>query len=112
MPPNHIIGHWKETTVGTLGAFNSRLLAYPTNPLVGTGGSVTRSSRFPTLESSGINVLSSPEERAKEPDLNVGRGLLIDETLFGNHGTYRRNIRRIRSEVTRSFSTIFASRSF
>jgi hypothetical protein len=37
VPPNHVVGHRKESTVGTFGALDAWLLADATHPLVGAG---------------------------------------------------------------------------
>ena len=41
VPPNHVVGHRKESTVGTFGALDAWLLADATHPLVGAGWRIT-----------------------------------------------------------------------
>ncbi len=41
VPPNHVVGHRKESTVGTLSALDAWLLADATHPLVRAGWRIT-----------------------------------------------------------------------
>src|ERR687898_918660 len=78
MPANDIVSDRKESTVGTFSAFDARLLAHATNPLVGTGGSVTRPARLAALASTRVHVVTASEERPKQGDLRLRRRCPID----------------------------------
>ena len=73
MPTNHFISHRKKPSMLAVRALDSWLLADTSNPLIAAGGRVTRFSGFPALEPPRINIVSSTEERTKEPDLGVSR---------------------------------------
>ena len=59
VPPNHVVGHWEEATIWTLGALDARLFADASHPFVRAGGGVAGLPGFAALESSRIRVLSS-----------------------------------------------------
>lgn len=73
VPPDDVVGHWKESTIGTLGALDARLLTDAAHPLVRAGGRVARLAGLPTLESAGIYVFATAEQRTEERDLGLGR---------------------------------------
>jgi hypothetical protein len=68
----------REPTVGTLRAFDARLLADASDPLVGTGWRVTSPARFAALESPRVDVVAASEERTEQGDLRFRRRSLID----------------------------------
>ena len=78
VPTNHFVSHRKESTVGTVGAFDARLLADASHPLVGAGGRVTGLAGFPALESPRINIVATAEQRTEQRDLGLRRRCLID----------------------------------
>ena len=62
-----------------LGALDPRLLADPSDPLVGAGGRVARSAGPPALEAAGVHVISPAKAGPEQRDLCLGRGVPIDE---------------------------------
>lgn len=78
VPTYDIVGERKESTIGTLSAFDARLLADASDPLVGTGGRVAGFAGLAALESPRVHVVAASEERSKEGDLCLRRRCLID----------------------------------
>jgi hypothetical protein len=68
----HVINDRKEPTVGTFGAFDARLLAHASDPLIGTCGRVTRPACLAALESSRVHVVAASEERRKRAIFTCG----------------------------------------
>lgn len=85
VPANDVVSDRKEPTVGTFSAFDARLLADATNPLVGTGGRVTGSARFSALKSPGVHVVAASEQRPEQGDLRFGRRRPIDRAIKRGH---------------------------
>ena len=78
VPANDVVCDRKEPTVGTFSAFDARLLAEASNPLVGTCGRVPRPASRAALESPRVHVVAASEERPKKGDLHLRRRCLID----------------------------------
>ena len=85
MPTNYFISDWKKPLMLAIPTFDSRFLTDTSNPLVAASGRVTGLSGFPALEPPRIDIVSSAEERTKQPDLGVRRRVLIDESRFEKH---------------------------
>jgi hypothetical protein len=62
VPANDVICDRKEPTVGTFRAFDARLFADASDPLVGTGWRVTSPARFAALESPRVDIVAASEE--------------------------------------------------
>ena len=71
----------------TVGALDPRLLADATDPFVRAGRCIAGLAGPPALESTWIDVISPPEERAEEGDLHLRRGLMIDAAFGPAHRT-------------------------
>ena len=86
MPADHFVGDLKEAAIRAVRAFDLRLFADATNPFIGAGRRVAGLPGFPTLETAGINILPSPEQRSKQLDLGRRRRMVCDRVagLFQN----------------------------
>ena len=78
VPANDVVRDRKEPTVRTFSAFDARLFAHATDPLVGACGGVARPARFAALESPRVHVVAASEERPEKSDLRLRRRCLID----------------------------------
>ena len=71
MPANDVVGHRKESAIGTLSALDARLLADAAHPLVGARGRIARLARLPALESTRVDVVATAEQRTEQRDLGL-----------------------------------------
>jgi hypothetical protein len=69
---NHIIRDREESPVQAIVAFDPRLLADSKRPFVGTRRTVPRSARLSALESSRVDIISSPKQRSEIRDFRTG----------------------------------------
>src|SRR5438094_6460661 len=65
-------------TVQTLSAFDARLLAHATHPLLGAGGCVACLASLAALESPRVHIVAASKERPEQGDLRFRRRSLID----------------------------------
>jgi hypothetical protein len=71
VPPDYIIGDVQEPAVRAICALDSRFLADAGDPFVPACRSISGFSCSPAFEAARIDVVASPEERAKKRDLGV-----------------------------------------
>src|SRR5882724_1297015 len=88
MPADHVVSDRKKAPIGTVRAFDSRLLTDTTNPFIRAGGRITGFPGLSALEAAGINILSPAKERSKQLYFGGGRRIVCDGGV--------RCIRRIR----------------
>ena len=85
---NHFIGQGKETLVRAVRAFDSRLLADASYPLISARGCVTRAPRLPVLEASRIHIVSSTEQRTEQSDFGLRRRASMHESRLEERRFY------------------------
>ncbi len=79
VPANDVVGHRQEPAVLGLGALDPQFLADAADPLVRAGRCVPRLAGLSPLEAARVDVFAAAKQRAKEPNLQLGRRLLIDD---------------------------------
>src|SRR5215472_18932964 len=77
MPADYIVSNRQKPLVRTIGAFDSRLFANPSYPLVRAHRRIPHLAGLATLKSAWIDIITSSEERTEECDLILGRRELI-----------------------------------
>jgi hypothetical protein len=85
MPADHVVGNRQEAAVWTSGAPDLGLLAHAWRPLVATGGLIARLAGSSALEATRIDIVAPTEERTKQGDLGLRRGVVMDEIDIGIH---------------------------
>ena len=80
MPANDLVGDGQEVLIRTCRAFDPGLLAQARHPFVATSGCISRLAGLAILEAARIDIVSSAKERAKQSDLGLGRGQVMDKS--------------------------------
>ncbi len=80
MPADHVISDREEPTMGAVGAFDARLLANATDPLVSISarGRIAAPACLAALEAARVHVDAAAEQRPEQRDLCLGRGRVGD----------------------------------
>lgn len=78
VPPNHVVGDREESAVRAIRAFDARLLADARNPLVPACRGISGFSGSPAFEAPRIDVVTSPDERAKQRNFGIRRRTAVD----------------------------------
>ena len=81
MPANDLVGDGQEVLIRTCGAFDPGLLAQARRPFVATRGRISRLAGLAILEAARIDIVSSAKERAKQGDLGLRRGQVMDKSV-------------------------------
>jgi hypothetical protein len=81
MPTNDLIRYGQEMLIQTCGALDPGLLAQTRRPFITTSGCISGLTRLAMLEAASIDIVSTAKERAKQRDLGLGRGQVMDKSL-------------------------------
>ena len=81
MLPDDLVRDRKKTPVGTLGTFDSGLLANTADPFVGASRCIPGLASFPAYEPARIDVLTPAKQGAEQDDLLSGCRVLSDLSI-------------------------------
>src|SRR5215472_15455061 len=85
MPADYIVSNRQKSPVRTFGAFDSRLFANPSYPLVRAHRRIPSLAGLATLKSAGIDIITSSKEGTEECDLILSRREMIHIGLVLQH---------------------------
>ena len=78
MLPHDLVGDRQKVLMAAGRAFDPGSFAHPAHPLVPAGRLVPRPPRPPTFEANRKHILPPPEQRPKQPNLRLRRGIPVD----------------------------------
>ena len=77
MPADYVVGNGQKPLMRTISAFDARLFANPSDPLVGAHRRIAGFAGLAALKAARIDIVTSTKKRPEECDLNVRRREMI-----------------------------------
>ena len=91
VPANDFVIDGQKATLRASDTLDFRFFAQASRPLIGTHRLIAGLAAFAALEATRIHIVASSEERAKQSDFGVGRGMMMDKTVTWVHLVFLRS---------------------